>query len=222
MSAPAGDVAFFAAYGSRCPWLPLSMTPAGTLRRRLRAARAALGPVEQRRHARALVRSLGKQPVFLRACRIGVYRSTNGELDPFPLLRLAHTRRKRCFLPVLRPHPHRKLWFLEYRAGDPLTDNRFGIPEPCLRNRRIRPPWALDLLLVPLVGFDARCNRLGMGGGYYDRTLAYLRRRRHWRRPRLIGIAHECQRVEALTPNPWDVPLDMIVTEARIYLRKNS
>jgi len=191
------------------------MTPAGTLRRRLCAARAALGPVEQRRHARALARSLGKQTAFLRACRVGAYWSTNGELDPFPLLRLAHTRRKRCFLPVLRSRPHRKLWFLEYRPGDPLTDNRFGIPEPRLHNRRIRLPWALDLLLVPLVGFDARCNRLGMGGGYYDRTLAYLRRRRYWRRPRLIGIAHECQRVEALTPTPWDVPLDMIVTEAR-------
>jgi len=198
------------------------MTPAGTLRRRLRAARAALSPVEQRRHARSLARSLGKRTDFLRARRVGAYWSTNGELDPFPLLRLAHTRRKRCFLPVLRRRPYRKLWFLEYRPGDPLASNRFGIPEPRLRNQRIRLPWALDLLLVPLVGFDARCNRLGMGGGYYDRTLAYLRRRRRWRRPRLISIAHECQRVEALTPNPWDVPVDMIVTEARIYSRKDS
>ncbi|WP_089725899.1 5-formyltetrahydrofolate cyclo-ligase [Candidatus Thiosymbion oneisti] len=202
--------------------LPISMTPAGTLRCRLRAARVALGPAEQRCHARALARSLGRQLAFLRTCRVGVYWSSDGEIDPCPLLQQAHTRRKRCFLPVLRPHPHRRLWFLEYRPGDPLANNRFGIPEPRLRNRRVRLPWALDLLLVPLVGFDARCNRLGMGGGYYDRTLAYLRRRRHWRRPRLIGIAHECQRVEALTPNPWDVPLDMIVTEACIYSRKDA
>jgi len=195
------------------------MTPAGTLRRRLRAVRAALGPAAQRRHAFALARSLGKQTAFLRASCVGAYWSINGEIDPFPLLRLAYTRHKRCFLPVHQPHQHRRLWFLEYRLGDPLADNRFGIPEPHLRNRRIRLPWALDLLLVPLVGFDARCNRLGMGGGYYDRTLAYLRRRRHWHRPRLIGIAHECQRVEALTPNPWDVPLDMIATETRIYSR---
>lgn len=199
------------------------MTPAGTLRRRLRAARRTLSPTEQRRHAQALARSLGKHTIFLRACRVGAYRSTNGELDPFPLLQQVPTRRKRCFLPALRAYPQRKLRFLEYRPGDPLAHNRFGIPEPRLRNRRIRLPWTLDLLLVPLVGFDARCNRLGMGGGgYYDRTLAYLRRRRHWRRPRLIGIAHECQRVEALTPNPWDVPLDTIVTEARIYSRQDS
>lgn len=198
------------------------MFPPGTLRRRLRAARSALGPAAQRRHARALARALGREIAFLRARRVGAYRSTNGELDLFPLLRLARARHKSCFLPLVRPHPQRKLRFLEYRPGDPLANNRFGIPEPRLRNRRIRLPWALDLLLIPLVGFDAECNRLGMGGGYYDHTLAYLRRRRHWRRPRLIGIAHECQRVETLTPNPWDVPMDMIATEARIYMRKGG
>jgi len=198
------------------------MISADTLRRSLRSARAALSAAEQQRHACALACSLGKQITFLRAYHVGAYWSTNGELDPFPLLQRAHTRHKLCFLPALRPYPQRKLWFIEYRPGDPLANNRFGIPEPRLHNRRLRLPWALGLLLVPLVGFDARCNRLGMGGGYYDRTLAYLRRCRHWRRPRLIGIAHECQRVEALTPNPWDVPLDMIATEVRIYARKDS
>jgi 5-formyltetrahydrofolate cyclo-ligase len=143
-------------------------------------------------------------------------------MDPSPLLRLAHSRNKRCFLPVLRPHPGRTLWFLEYRPGDALEKNRFGIPEPRLRNRRIRLPWALDLLLLPLVGFDADCNRVGMGGGFYDRTLAYLRHRRYWRRPLLVGIAHECQREEAIETNPWDVPLDLVATEERIYVRRVS
>jgi 5-formyltetrahydrofolate cyclo-ligase len=193
------------------------MTPRISLRRYLRAQRLALSSAEQRHHSRALSRLLGRQLFFLRARRIGAYWSGNGEIDPFPLLRVAHSRRKRCFLPVLRPHPRRKLWFLEYRTGDALRKNRLGIPEPRLRNRRIRLPWALDLLLVPLVGFDAECNRIGMGGGYYDRTLAYLRQRQHWRRPLLVGIAHECQRVEALETNPWDVPLDMVATEKRIY-----
>lgn len=141
-------------------------------------------------------------------------------MDAFPLLRLAHARHKRCFLPVLRPHPDRKLWFLEYKRGDALENNRFGIPEPRLHNRRIRLPWELDLMLVPLVGFDADCNRLGMGGGFYDRTLAYLAQRWCWRRPLLVGIAHECQRVDALETNPWDVPLNLVATEERIYARK--
>lgn len=189
------------------------------LRRRLRLDRNALHPAQQQRHALALARRLGRRGVFLRARRVGAYWSADGEIDPFPLLRIAHTRKKRCFLPVLRRHPHRKLWFLQYRPGDELTKNCYGIPEPRLRNRRVRLPWALDLLLVPLVGFDANCNRLGMGGGYYDRTLAYLRQRQHWRRPLLVGIAHECQRVDALKTNPWDVPLDLVATEERLYVR---
>jgi 5-formyltetrahydrofolate cyclo-ligase len=123
---------------------------------------------------------------------------------------------------VLRAHPRQKLWFIEHREGERLTRNRFGIPEPALRHRRIALPWALDLILVPLVGFDVQCRRLGMGGGFYDRTLAYLRQRRYWRRPRLVGLAHECQRVERLDSRPWDVPLDMVVTEERIYDPKSD
>jgi len=198
------------------------MSPLRALRHRLRAARRVLDPATQRSHARALARVLGQHPVFLRAHRIGVYRSSDGEIDPFPLLRLAHARHKLGFLPVLRPHSRGKLWFLPYRPGDPLIDNRFGIPEPRARNQRTRLPVALDLLVVPLVGFDASCNRLGMGGGYYDRTLAYLHRRQYWHRPRLIGVAHECQRVAALIPNPWDIPLDLVATEERIYRRREK
>jgi 5-formyltetrahydrofolate cyclo-ligase len=164
---------------------------------------------------------LGRYPILLRARHIGAYWGNDGEIDPFPLLHFAQTRRKRIFLPVLRAHPHRKLWFVEFREGRPLTKNVFGIPEPRRRNRRIRLAWALDLLLVPLVGFDARCNRLGMGGGFYDRTLAFRRWRRHWHRPRLIGLAHECQRVERLEPGPWDVPLDCVATEKQVYVRKD-
>jgi len=189
------------------------------LRRSLRTQRRALSAVEQRRHAASLARLLGKHILFLRARRLAAYRATDGELDPGPLLRLAQARHKQCHLPVLRPHPKPKLWFVRYRPGDPLVPNHYGIPEPSLRNGKIHLPWALDLLLLPLVGFDADCNRLGMGGGYYDQTLAYLSARGHWRRPLLVGLAHECQKVEHLEARPWDVQLDMIVTEERIYSR---
>lgn len=186
----------------------------------MRAARRGLRPREQRQHSLKLARVLGSHRGLLRARNIGAYWSGDGELDPLPLLRLTHTRRKHRYLPVLRPHPRRKLWFVKYREGEPLRTNVFGIPEPRLRNRRIFLPWALDLLLVPLVGFDSSCNRLGMGGGFYDSTLAYLRVRKHWRRPLLVGVAHECQRVERLEPNPWDIPLDAVATEERIYVRR--
>lgn len=192
------------------------------LRRELRARRRALSRPEQRRHALALARRLGRHPTFLRARRIGIYWPADGELDPRPLLKLPQARGKRWQLPVLWPHPHPRLWFLSYRTDAPMHPNRFGIPEPARRNRRLRLAWTLDLLLVPLVGFDAQCNRLGMGGGYYDRTLGYLSQRRHWRRPHLIGIAHECQRVKRLPVRPWDVALDLIVTEHQVYRRASS
>ena len=96
-----------------------------------------------------------------------------------------------------------------------MKPNRYGIPEPM--DTQPRSARQLDLLLIPLVGFDSAGHRLGMGGGYYDATLAFLRHRRHWRKPRLLGVAYECQKVEALPHDPWDMPLDAVLTERRLY-----
>jgi 5-formyltetrahydrofolate cyclo-ligase len=189
-------------------------------RRLLRQKRRALSPRDQRAHAQALTRLLGKDPAFARARRLAAYWPADGELDPRPLLALARRRGRRTFLPVLRRPGRGQLWFLPYAPGEPLRPNRYGIPEPRRRREHIRLPWQLDLMLVPMVGFDTDCNRIGMGGGFYDRTLAYLRQRNHWRRPRLIGIAHACQRLERIDPRPWDVPLDAVATEERIYSRR--
>lgn len=193
-----------------------------SLRRALRQARRALSPREQRRHAAGLTRHLGRELAFLGACRLAAYWPADGELDPRPLLESARRRGRRIFLPVLRPGAAARLWFVRHQPGEPLRPNRYGIPEPLRRREHIQLARDLDLLLVPLVGFDPDCNRLGMGGGFYDRTLAYLRHRPHWRRPRLIGIAHECQRLERLDPRPWDIPLDAVATERRIYWRRGK
>lgn len=191
-----------------------------SLRRERRIARRALSPPQQRRHSLDLVALLSRQPFFWGARRIALYRASDGEPDLAPLLPVATTRRQRLYLPVLRPRPQRRLWFLPYRPGERLVANRFGIPEPPLGDRRPCPPWGLDLILLPLVAFDEDCRRLGMGGGFYDRTLAYLRGRRQWRRPLLVGVAHECQRVAWLPARPWDIPLDGVVTECRVYRRR--
>jgi 5-formyltetrahydrofolate cyclo-ligase len=156
---------------------------------------------------------LRRDPAYLRADRIGAYLATDGEIDPLPLLHAALAGGKRCYLPVLHPFAGPSLWFCEWRAGDPLVPNRFAIPEPLPRRHPPHHAWQLDLLLVPLVAFDARGNRLGMGGGYYDRTLAYLHHRVHWRRPRVVGLAHSLQRVDSLPKNAWDIPVDGVITE---------
>jgi 5-formyltetrahydrofolate cyclo-ligase len=193
------------------------------LRQALRASRRALSRRSQSEHARLVARLLRCEKRYRRARRIAAYWPSDGELDPGPLLKDAREGGKAVYLPVLSRRVGiqscLKLRFVRWIAGETMRPNRFGIPEPTRRGRHIRPVRHLDLILVPLVGFDSACNRIGMGGGYYDRTLAYLQGRRFWRRPRLIGVAHECQRVEKIEPRPWDIPLDAVVTERRVYYK---
>lgn len=109
--------------------------------------------------------------------------------------------------------------FQLWRPSEALVRNRFGIPEPRADPRRVVALRRLDVVLVPLVGVDPRGQRLGMGGGYYDRALAHSRLSRQSPgvgRPVLIGVAFERQRVRALHVRRWDVPLDALVTESRL------
>jgi 5-formyltetrahydrofolate cyclo-ligase len=152
------------------------------------------------------------------AKRIALYIPLPGELDPSPI-RERLPGRRRWYLPVLRQHAPGRLWFVRLDAKSRLRRNRFGILEPTARNRQIAPPQGLDLILVPLVGFDAQCHRIGMGAGFYDRSLAFLGDRQQWQRPRLFGLAHECQRIDAIEPEPWDRPMDAVVTERALYRR---
>lgn len=179
----------------------------------MRGCRRALPIRVQRLHARQAGRIYRRSPLFLRYRRIGLYIANDGELDPAPIAACALAAGKRLYLPVLRRFPGGSLWFSDYPPGARLRNNRFGIPEPDLRTHPPLPPWGLDVVLMPLVSFDASGNRLGMGGGFYDRTLAYLHHRRCWRRPLLIGLAHECQRSRQLPRRPWDIPLDGVLTE---------
>ncbi|TVP50161.1 MAG: 5-formyltetrahydrofolate cyclo-ligase [Halomonas sp.] len=185
------------------------------LRRLLRRQRQALSAHEQRVAAQRLCRHLKNLPEISRAKRLSLYLPNNGEIDPTPLLPWLRKRRVEVYLPVLRPFGPNRLWFVAYRSDTPMIKNRFGIWEPDTRfsaQRRNRlPAWALDTLIVPLVGFDNQANRMGMGGGFYDRSLAFMRR--PGPKPTLIGVAHACQQVKTLPVEPWDVPLQAVVSD---------
>jgi 5-formyltetrahydrofolate cyclo-ligase len=187
------------------------------LRRQLREARRSLSAVEQKQAARNLYRQLVVHPLFRRARRIALYLPSDGEIDPRPLLRAALRRGKTVYLPVLNQWPRTRMAFQRLQPGEPMRRNRFRIAEPLHCRARQARVWSLDLLLLPLVGFDQEGGRLGMGGGFYDRSLACLSRRRTWQGPVLLGLAHECQKVDRLQLASWDVPLRAVVSDRRWY-----
>lgn len=191
--------------------LPDSPLDRVNLRKQLRAARRALSCAAQRRAASELARRLAALPVLRSARRIALYWPMDGEIDPRLLCRAPRLRNAVFYLPRLRPWPVSTLRFTRWRRGGRLARNRFGIPEP--RDRAAVAARDLDVIVMPLTGFDTHGNRLGMGGGFYDRTLAFARA--GGRRPLLVGVAHDCQEVPALPAAAWDVPLHRVVTDRR-------
>lgn len=193
-------------------------TARNALRRELRRQRSSLSPSEQARAAGQLARNLAATRLFRTSRRIAVYLPNDGEIATHPVMTRLWAMGKECFLPMLSRLRHDRLWFAPYLPDTALAGNRFGIPEPVVPARAWVRAQELDLILMPLVAFDSQGNRLGMGGGYYDKSLAFLRHRQAWRKPHLIGLAHDFQQVPRLEAFPWDIPLHAVVTDRGAHL----
>jgi 5-formyltetrahydrofolate cyclo-ligase len=187
-------------------------------RKQLRNQRRSLSADTQAMLSEKITTTLSIQPFFLRAKRVGLYLANDGEVDPTSIVDICHKSGKQCFLPVIHPLKLNCLHFARDPQAGRLTANRFGILEPCLKSSSIVRLWSLDLVLMPLVGFDRQGNRLGMGGGFYDRTLAFTTRKQH-PTPRLVGLAHSFQELETISPSPWDIPLNHVITEKELISR---
>ncbi len=157
---------------------------------------------ERPRAAAAIDRALASLGLPRPGSRISAFHPFDGEIDPSVALVRARALGCSVYYPVITNMRARRMRFVS-TAEDAAADT-------------ISPRW-LDLVLVPLVGFDAQGTRLGMGAGFYDRHFAFLRHRRTWQRPRLLGLAFDVQRVEHLADAAHDVPLWGIVTERGIY-----
>ena len=204
--------------------LPALTPEQQTLRRELRAhlrrQRRALTPGQRKQASRALARRLSRLPGMARANDVAAYIACDGEIDPAPFLARLLERGVRVWLPVLARRPDAGDIGMHFARMPPAGSasragwqrNRFGIREP--RNRTRKAAWRMDALLMPLVGFDDCGQRLGMGGGFYDRLLAQLDQRPC--RPALIGLAHDIQRVDSLPVAAWDRPVDTVITGSRI------
>jgi len=191
-----------------------------TLRKQMGALRRAKSTEAQRRAAAALARKLHKQPVFQRAQHVAAYLAINGELDPRPLIGHASRLGKTIYLPVITGD---RLIFVRYQPGiTPLIPNRYGILEPRYTHDSVIAPTDLDLVLTPLLAFDTDGGRLGTGGGFYDRTFAFKRKRHLSARPIMLGLAHACQQVEHLPTDRWDIPLRGVATDRDIFLQRSA
>ena len=192
-----------------------------SIRKQLRQQRRQLTDRQQAHATEQLTSRLTRFPAFLYSKRIAFYLASDGEIDPTPLMAIAEAAGKSCYLPVLHPLQFNRLYFAQYQLGEALLPNRFGIPEPDLKHTRSVPAWSLDLILLPLVAFDGDGNRIGMGGGFYDRTLAFTQNT-HRPCPKLIGLAHSFQQVENIQAENWDIPLNLIVTEQGVITPNNG
>ncbi len=189
------------------------MTDRNALRRKIRQQRASLSRNQLAHASLKAGQRMTRLDGYRRAKRIAAYIAHGGELDPLPTLLHAARHGKQCYLPVLHPFLTGRMWFLRWQPGDTLVPNRFGIPEPVAQKTQRLPPWMIDWAIVPLVAFDHACNRMGMGMGFYDRTFAFRRWRKRWKRPVLCGFAHHFQQTKRLQVNRWDVPMDIVVTD---------
>lgn len=183
------------------------------LRQRKRKLRAALDENQLAVAAEKLSRRILALDAFRQANRIAAYFAVNGEIDLSPVIDHALVAGKQIFLPNL---DRQALRFAPYFHDQKMRINKFRLPEPDVDDDQMLSPAELDLVLAPLVVFDAECNRIGMGGGYYDRSFEF-RKQAGISKPTLIGVAHDLQKVDRIVAEAWDVRLDMIVTDQAIY-----
>ncbi|SMF22987.1 5-formyltetrahydrofolate cyclo-ligase [Alteromonadaceae bacterium Bs31] len=177
----------------------------------MRKRRRNLSSSQQRIAALGASRELAKLPVFKLASNIALYFANDGELSPHLIAQLARMKKKRLFYPVLQ---RKTLLFRDFPRYAGLGLNRYGIAEPLPRYKALAAQQ-LDIIIVPLVAFDRSGNRLGMGGGYYDRSLAF-KARTPFNKPLLIGLAHSVQETPVLSVDNWDIGLDYLVTEKEV------
>lgn len=178
----------------------------------LKRTRAQLSPSSQQQLSACMVKHLQHHSRYRSAHHIALYLPVRGEADP-RLLRLNAPKWQKFYLPVLSPWHHKQLIFIEWNQKTQFKNNCFNIPEPILGSAPLRFARQLDVIVTPLVGFDWQGQRMGMGGGFYDRTFAFKRFRAKTSKPYLFGFAYDFQNIPQLTSQSWDIPLDGICTE---------
>ncbi len=190
-------------------------TPLQTLRKQLKQQRLALSKNQQQHMSSLAIQRLQRSVPFRSAKNIAIYLPVRGEIDPSQLPKFGRAGQQ-FYLPVLSLYKQHGLVFVRWNKRTRFRLNQYQIPEPIIRYSQLKSARKLDLVVMPLLAFDPAGSRLGMGGGYYDRSFAFKMRSEQIRKPTLLGIAYQFQQVESLPRQPWDVPLDAIATDTQL------
>lgn len=183
-------------------------TTRASIRKLCREARNALSPKQQLAAAEALASKVIESIKDGNIGSIGVYLASDGELSLSPLIDYCWCHNIRVNVPVLHPFSKGHIVFCDYRPDSEMVNNKYNIQEPKLTCQTLTPLHELDVILAPLVAFDDDNQRLGMGGGYYDRTLAAVTPEH---KLAVWGVAHQCQHIPSIPCEPWDIPMDRII-----------
>lgn len=186
-----------------------------SIRKKILTKRKTLTSTFQTNAAQSLLSSLQNDIDIKRANHIALYLAVNGELDLQPFIHWCWQQQKQVYLPVVHPFSNGHLLFLRYDNTSTMVKNQYHIEEPRLDIRHIKPIQELEVILTPLVAFDNTGARIGMGGGYYDRTLANWHKNQHHQSKYNfypIGIAYDFQQIAKVPCEHWDIPLPKIIT----------
>ena len=181
----------------------------------IREKRRSLSDSQQVKAAEGLLKQLRAIPTFADAKTVGMYLVNDGEIDPAPTMNWCWDQQISTYVPVIQK-PEKFLKFAQVTAATEFTINSYGISEPAVKIDELVDVRHLDVVLIPLVAFDSRGSRIGMGGGFYDRTLQSVYEK-EGPVPDLIGVAHDIQQVDAVEAEPWDIPLTRVVTDRVVH-----
>tara|TARA_R110001592_G_scaffold204098_1_gene454112 strand:+ start:20997 stop:21665 length:669 start_codon:yes stop_codon:yes gene_type:complete len=188
------------------------------LRVKIRALRQSLSHAQQRKASDKLIKQINQSKLLLKHKHTALYLGNDGELNPQKLIKQLWKQKKQAYLPVIHPIYSNRLCFCLVTPDTKFIKNKFGIQEPDFKYSKCIPKQYLSLVLMPLVAFDTAGNRMGMGGGFYDRSFAYKAKTgtKH-SKPKLIGIAHAFQEQTYLPLEKWDIPLEGVLTDQKFH-----
>ncbi|OGT43354.1 MAG: 5-formyltetrahydrofolate cyclo-ligase [Gammaproteobacteria bacterium RIFCSPHIGHO2_12_FULL_40_19] len=185
------------------------------LRKSIRHHRKQLSPDAVAQASSVVSEKIMHLPEFSNAKKIASYLPHENEINLAMVASCTEALNKSLYVPILSEK--NKLQFYGVDENTQFRKNKWGIEEPIISKDIPVSPHTLDLILIPLVAFDRHRNRLGRGAGCYDRCFAFTKNTPIDKRPVLIGVAYEFQKVDEIISESWDVRMDYIVTEKRVY-----